>query len=248
MSPQIVYTNERRKVVVPGDEAETVDYCVAHFIETARHSISEQGYFAVALSGGSTPHAIYRRLANDNRDALDWGKVMLFWSDERAVPPDSPESNYFNAMESGIKHLPIPKSQIHRMIAEDQIEKHAIEYEELIKTKIPQKRFDLMMLGMGEDGHTASLFPKTHGLHAEDRLIVANYLPGKELWRMSVTYRCINASKNTVVYVLGKNKATIVKTVFNGAYLPDEYPVQKVGTAESPALFIMDRAASTCFV
>lgn len=233
-----------QKIIVPGNADETIDYCVEDFIKTANDAIKDHGYFAVALSGGSTPKNIYQKLAQEKKDALDWSKVWLFWSDERAVPPTDPESNYHMAMEAGFKSLPIPESQIFRMVAEDDIEMNAKKYEELIRRKIPSKRFDLMMLGMGDDGHTASLFPKTHALHADGRLVVANFIPDKDVWRMSVTFDCINDSAKTVVAVLGSKKASVLEYVFDGPFQPDHLPIQGVGTETKPAHFILDNAAA----
>lgn len=153
--------DERRDVIIPGDEKATLQFCIEHFIESANLAIDQQGYFAVALSGGSTPKNIFKGLVSEQyRNKIDWTKVLIFWSDERSVPPDDPESNYHMAMEAGFKKLPIKPDQIFRMKAEGDIEEEAKEYERLIQEKIPSKRFDLVMLGMGEDGHTASLFPK----------------------------------------------------------------------------------------
>lgn len=101
-----------------------------------------------------------------------------------------------------------------------------------------------MMLGMGEDGHTASLFPKTHGLHANERLVIANFIPDKNTWRLSITFKCIDQATKTVVYILGGSKAATVKKVFFSPYLPDEYPIQRIGTENHPALFILDNSAA----
>jgi len=237
--------DERRDIAIPGDSQTTIDFCVNHFIAIAQESINDHGYFAVALSGGSTPKIVYEQLALPaNAAKIDWTKVLLFWSDERAVAPTSSDSNYHMAMEAGFSALPIPAKNIFRMQAEEEIEAHALEYETLIREKIPGKVFDLTLLGVGDDGHTASLFPHTHGLHAEGRLVIANFLPEKKIWRMSLTFDCINASKHICVYALGKGKATILAKVLSGKYLPDDLPSQRVGTATHKALWIMDEAAA----
>lgn len=238
--------DEQREIVIPGDEKATLQFCVNHFIEIANQAIEQQSYFAVALSGGSTPKNIFIGLASQqNRKAIDWSKVLVFWSDERSVPPDHPESNYHMAMEAGFKTLPLKSDQIFRMKAEEDIEEQAKEYERLILEKIPSKTFDLVMLGMGEDGHTASLFPKTHALHVSPpRLVVANYIPQKNTWRMTLTYECINSSMHIAIYVIGKNKAEMVKRVFTSPYNPDELPIQKVGTPQHRALWILDKGAA----
>ncbi len=228
---------QRAELVIPGDTAATLDFCVIHFLKIAEEAIRTKGHFHVALSGGSTPKAIYERLAKHAAD-LDWKKVHLFWSDERSVPPAHPESNYRMAMES-FKKLPIPAEQIHRMVAEDNIVDNAHAYDALIQ-KHP---LDLVMLGIGDDGHTASLFPHTNALHAHHELVVANHVPQKNTWRMTFTYPCINGASHIVVYALGEGKKEILAKVFLEP--PGTYPVQAVGTLAHKALWIADTAAAS---
>ncbi len=236
--------DDRRDIAIPGDKQKTLEFCIQHFINKANEAITDNGYFAVALSGGSTPKAIFEGLARkENVEKVDWERVMLFWSDERCVPPEDPDSNYRMAMESGFVTLPIPLENIHRMKAEDDPEQYAKQYEEIIEEKLSGQPFDLVMLGMGGDGHTASLFPKTHGLHAPERKVIANYIPQMDTWRMTLTFDCINEAKEIVIYVLGESKAEMVKRVFTGNYDPDNLPVQRVGTATHKALWIMDDGA-----
>lgn len=237
--------DQKRDIIIPGDQSQTIDFCVKQFIEIARTAIQERGLFTVALSGGSTPNAIYKELSREPyKRQLDWKKVHLFWSDERPVPPDDSESNYHNSMQAGLAALDIPSEQIFRMKAEDDLEEGALAYELLIREIVPSLSFDLVMLGMGEDGHTASLFPHTHGLHTNNRLVIANYVPQKQTWRMSFTYECIHNAHQIVIYVLGKNKAEIIAKVLAGHYSPDDYPIQKIGTSKHKALWILDRGAS----
>lgn len=243
---QIITFDERRDIVIPGDYEAALTFSVEHFIEAANKCIQDHGYFAVALSGGSSPKAIFQRLAqSEYNKRIDWKKVLLFWSDERSVASDHPDSNYHMAMEAGFKNLPIPKDQIFRMQAEDNIEEHALEYERLILTKIPSKKLDFVMLGMGEDGHTASLFPKTHGLHTTQRVVIANFVPQMNTWRMSLTFECINQAAYIVLYVFGKSKAKILKKVLTSPYDPDNLPVQRVGTPAHKALWIVDCDAAS---
>lgn len=238
--------DERRDIVIPGNGETTLIFSTAHFIKCGQKAINDHGYFAVALSGGSTPKSIYQRLAlPENASQLDWKRVKIFWSDERFVPHDHPDSNYRMAMENGFKRLPIPSENIFPIPTDPDWETDAQNYEETIINNIPSQRFDLMMLGMGDDGHTASLFPKTHGLHPNDRLVIANYVPQKKDWRLTMTYNCINASSNITIYVLGLEKAAMVKTVLTGPYEPDLYPVQRVGTPSNKALWILDQDAAS---
>lgn len=237
--------DERRSIIIPGDAKETIEFCVKQFLQIAHSSIKKNDIFTVALSGGSTPNAIFKALSQPPyRNELDWSKVLFFWSDERSVPPTHPESNYHMAMEAGLAQLPIPKDHIFRMRAEKDIEQNALKYEQDIIRNIPSKRFDLMMLGMGEDGHTASLFPHTEGLHIKDRLVIANHIPQKQTWRMSLTYECIQNAHHICIYVIGKNKSDMVAQALKGNYEPDSIPIQKIGTAHNQALWILDHEAA----
>jgi 6-phosphogluconolactonase len=148
-------------------------------------------------------------------------------------------------MEAGLASLPIPKEHIFRMKAEANIEENALEYERKIRELVPSSKFDLLMLGMGEDGHTASLFPHTHALHTKDRLVVGNYVPQKQTWRMSFTYECINSAHYTCIYSMGKNKADTVAKVFTGPRDPDLLPSQRVGTPSHKAVWVLDRDAAS---
>lgn len=243
---QIKTFDARRDIIIPGNAQETITFCVKQFIAIGQQAIQDHGYFAVALSGGSTPHAIFKELSSPAFiNQLDWTKVYCFWSDERSVPPTHPESNYYMAMQAGLKDLPIPKEQIFRMEAEENIEEHAQAYEELFFKVVPSKQFDLLMLGMGEDGHTASLFPLTHGLHTKDKFIIGNYVPQKKTWRMSATYACIHSAHVICIYVIGKNKADMVAKAFLSSYDPDNFPVQRVGTPSHKALWVLDKEAAS---
>jgi 6-phosphogluconolactonase len=237
--------DDRRVVIIPGDKDTTIKFCTEQFLETGRDAIAKRGLFAVALSGGQTPNEIFKELSKpQHRNELDWTKVLCFWSDERSVPPTDPESNYAMAMESGLMELPLLSQHIFRMQAEISIEENALHYEELIRQWVPSASFDLIMLGIGEDGHTASLFPRTHGLHAKDRLVIANYIPQKHTWRMTFTYECIHAGKTICIYALGGKKAEIVLKTLTGVYDADNLPIQRIGTAHHQALWILDEDAA----
>jgi 6-phosphogluconolactonase len=233
--------DSRRDLIVPGNNGETLVYCVEHFIAVAQEAIQDHGAFFVALSGGSTPKAIFQLLTSSAyQSRIAWNKVHLFWSDERAAPPDDPESNYHMAMMAGLSGMPIPPHQVHRMQAETNIEEKALAYENKILEVLKGRPFDLIMLGMGEDGHTASLFPHTEGLSVENRLVIANYIPQKKTWRMTMTYPCINSAKNVAIYVLGASKKQTLADVLTSSYKPDVYPIQRIGTPIRPALWIAD--------
>lgn len=239
--------DSRRDVVILNDNTEAIDFAVEHFIHAANVAIKDHGFFSVALSGGSTPKAIFKKLCDkENADKIDFTKVLLFWGDERTVPLDDSESNYKMAMDAGFKSL-VPENHIFPMIGTGDLELNAKAYDALIKSKIPTSQFDYVMLGMGDDGHTASLFPHTTALHIADKLVVANDVPQKNTSRLTLTYDCINNAKQIVIYVLGKSKATMLNTVLNSPFMPDELPIQKIGTASSKALFILDKDAASEF-
>jgi len=236
----------RRLIALPGNKQETIEYCVDQWIEAALNAIRDHDFFAVALSGGSTPKAIYQHLVNSEAAKdIDWNKVYFFWSDERSVPASHEESNYHMSMEvGGLNKLPIPRENVFRMVAETDIENNAKEYEAIILQKLGGHPFDFVMLGMGEDGHTASLFPHTKGLHAKDRLVVANEVPQKKTWRMSFTFDCINAAQKICIYVIGASKAETLEKVLLSPYRPDEFPVQRVGTPTNKAVWVVDEEAA----
>ncbi len=233
----------RREIVVIQSGADAVVWGSQHWIHTAQRAIQQKGRFVVALSGGSTPKAIYQQIARVHEKELDWTKVWLFWSDERAVKPDHPESNYKMAEDSGLLKLPIPSAQVFRMHAEAELEKNALDYERIIRERVGGGLFDLVMLGVGEDGHTASLFPHEEVLKETKRLVRAVYVESKKSWRMTLTFACINASAKAVVYALGPTKAAIVPLVLGSAVV-SSFPASAVGTAERKALWVMDGAAA----
>lgn len=236
LNNQILSFDSRRNLFIGASTEEAIQFATEHWVHTAKRSILQRGRFAVALSGGSTPKAIYTELAKV--EDLDWKKVFLFWSDERSVPPDHPDSNYKMAMEF-FQKVPIPTSQIFRMVAESDIENNARRYEDKIHHVLKQDLFDLVMLGIGEDGHTASLFPNTQALNEKDRLVVANHVPHLNTNRMTFTFPCINKSHEIALYALGAQKQTIIPKVLNAAII-SPYPSSHIGVEEHKALFILD--------
>ena len=234
--------DSRRKIFIGKTKEEALEFAAENWIHTAARSIQNTGKFAVALSGGSTPKAIFEKLSEMPKE-IDWSKVFLFWGDERSVPPTHEESNYKMAMESFSK-VPIPKQHIFRMKAEIDIEKNAKEYEEKIRHTLGTSLFDLVMLGVGEDGHTASLFPNTKALSETEALVVPNDIPQKMTQRMTLTYPCINESKNIVIYALGQSKKEIVPKVLKAPIL-SPFPTSKIGTEKSPALWVLDADAAS---
>ncbi|NGX46543.1 MAG: 6-phosphogluconolactonase [Chlamydiae bacterium] len=237
--------DDRRNLLIPGDQVATLDVCLRHFVAVCKSAVQERGKFFVALAGGSTPKALYERLCvSPNAEEIPWESIYLFWGDERSVPKDHEESNYRMAMDAGFSKMAIPKEQIFRMPAEEKIEENAQKYEETIKQVLGENPFDLVILGMGDDGHTASLFPQTEALKAQDRLAVANYVPQKETWRMTLTFECINSAHNIVIYAMGAAKQHTLAEVLTSEEQFDRFPIQKIGTQAHRALWIIDESAA----
>jgi len=235
--------DERRDIAHPGDQDTTLKFSIEHFANCAKEALKMHDYFAVALSGGSTPKAMFTALSNSPYStAIDWRKVLLFWSDERSVPPTHEESNFRMAIEAGFKKLPILPEHTFRMEAENNIEESAKHYEDKIKEVLGIRPFDLIMLGMGDDGHIASLFPGTKALEEKERLVVANAVPQKNTTRMTMTFPLINRARNTVLYVMGEGKREMVKKIFLEKDEPP-FPAARVGTSSNKALWIVDTAA-----
>ena len=230
--------DDRRNIALPGNEKETLNFAVERWLVIAQKSIEMKGSFTCALSGGSTPKSIYNELLKKN-DALDWSKVKLYFSDERCVPLDHEESNFHMAWEAGFKHL-VTREQIFPMYQEGDPRMAGEVYNSLISAVV----FDLVMLGLGDDGHVASLFPFTHALQCNDRDAVANFLPNKETWRITLTFSAINRAFYKNIYVFGKKKASIVKEIFTHPYNPDQLPAQNIGSPEHKALWILDAQAA----
>lgn len=238
--------DSRRELALPGNYEETLTYCVEYFIQSANEAIKKKDFFTVALSGGSTPKAILKLLLTpEYKSRVDWQKVYFFFGDERSVAPDSPDSNYKMAMDTALTSLNIPQDHIFRMVAEEDGEKNAEHYAILISEKVPEGCFDLITLGMGDDGHTASLFPHTQALSVEDRWVTLNPVPQKNTTRMTLTYPIINRAHHICFFVLGSAKALVLPKVLQGEYQPLVYPSQKIGTETSKALWILDQDAAT---
>lgn len=181
----------------------------ADLVSFGTQCVKTRGKFVLGLSGGSTPKALYAFLAEHCADSLDWKKVTVVFSDERAVAPTDSQSNYKMAMDAGFAKL---GCTMHRMEAEGDIAAGALAYEKHVK------KIDLLLLGMGEDGHTASLFPDTEALAETKRLSVANFVPQLKTWRMTLTYKAIAEATQVYVLVTGKSKAEILRASMGGNY------------------------------
>jgi len=219
-----------------------------HFVASARAAIARRGRFTAALAGGSTPRGVYRRLAEKEfSKRVEWAHVHLFWGDERCVPPDHPDSNYGMAYETLIAHVPIPGEQVHRMRGEDPPLEAAAAYEELLRAHFGtgKQTFDLVLLGMGEDGHCASLFPGTAAIHETERWVVAHYVDKLDAWRITLTPAVLNVADEVAFIVSGKEKAERVRQVQNDAYRPGTLPAQVIRPANGRLNWYLDSLAAS---
>jgi 6-phosphogluconolactonase len=233
--------SESKTLIFPGDEHATITYATEEIVTKANEAIAERGQFTIALSGGSTPKKIYQMLKTPKyRDRIDYSKVYVFFGDERSVAPTNPDSNYKMALDNGISELGIPVSHIYRMRAEGDIEQGAKEYELILKELVADGKIDFVMLGMGDDGHTASLFPNTKALSETTRMVVPNEVPQKKTLRMTMTHTCINNAKHISLYIIGSAKTERLESVL---FSEEPYPSKNVGTKATPANWIIDDSA-----
>ena len=199
----------------------------------------------VALSGGSTPKRMFQILAEQFRDQMAWEGIQFFWSDERHVPPDDPESNYRMANEALLTHVPVSAENVHRIHGEEpNALEAASEYERMIvaATKQPLPRLDLIFLGLGTDGHTASIFPGSEALHETKRLVAAPYVEKFKSYRITMTLPLINNAASVVFLVSGAEKAEIVREVLQGER---KYPAQAVNPTQGELIWMLDKDAAS---
>ena len=198
----------------------------------------------VALSGGSTPKLMFQMLAEQFRDQMDWSNIQFFWSDERHVLPDHPESNYRMANEALLSHVPVSADHVHRVHTENPTAADAADDYERTIVKITGQslpRVDLIFLGLGTDGHTASIFPGSDVLHETKRLVAAPYVEKFKSYRITMTLPLLNNGAAVVFLVSGAKKAEIVKAVFEGG---DKYPAQAVKLIKGELIWMLDEAAA----
>lgn len=216
------------------------------FTLTAGAAIAARGRFSVGLSGGSTPKVLHRLLASDTyRDHIDWANVHVYFGDERTVPPGHPDSNYNMARETLLDHVPIPESHIHRMRGEIEPPEASKEYGRMLKATFGDgPGFDLLFLGMGDDGHTLSLFPGTEALHEAHHRVRANYVPKLDTWRVTITAPFANSACKVAFLVAGENKADVLQRVLNGPQDIEMLPSQLIAPASGDLLWLVDEAAA----
>ncbi len=219
----------------------------------ADQSVNSRGRFTVALAGGSTPKHLYSLLATPEfQEQIPWPRVRFFWGDERCVPPDHPESNYRMVHESLLSKVPIPVENVYRMEGEKDPQLAALRYEETLRRFFQLSdedlpRFDLILLGLGEDGHTASLFPGSHAVEETNRLVTALYVEKLKAHRLTLTLPVLNNSANIFFLVAGKNKAGVLRDLLQGGHGPEPLPAQRVKPQEGRLLWFADQAAANVY-
>lgn len=237
---------------VEADAAALARRAAQYIVEMVDEAVDRRGRARVAISGGSTPKAAFGLLADPAQPwhgRMQWDKLELYWVDERCVPPGSQESNYRMTREALLNHAPLRPEQIHRMEGELDPEEAAARYESGLRNgfrlegaEIP--RFDLIQLGMGPDGHTASLFPHTEALNEMSRLVTANHVPQMDTWRITLTWPVINRASSVFFLIGGADKAQILKEVLTGTRDVERLPSQLIFPASGILTLILDRDAA----
>jgi 6-phosphogluconolactonase len=218
------------------------------FVARASEALAARGRFVVALSGGNSPRPVYQLLASDAYAArVDWSRVHIFFGDERCVPPDDARSNYRMGRETLLDRVPLPASNIHRVRGEADPFTAALAYEQELRavfrtTTVPA--LDLILLGMGDNGHTASLFPGTAALREQTRWVVAQYVEVVNMWRITFTPPLLNAARSVTFLVEGAAKAEMLWRVLSGPYQPDVLPAQLIQPTHGQLQWLVDAAAA----
>ena len=236
-----------REIVVCRDIAELSGQSAERFSQLARQSVQGSGRFTVALSGGSTPKHLYSRLSSaDYKDRVPWNNVHLFWGDERCVPPDHPESNFGMVHRALLSKIKIPAENIHRMAGEREPQAAAADYEKELQRFFGLEsgalpRFDLILLGIGEDSHTASLFPGSDALDETERLVVAPFVEKLNSYRLTLTFPVLNQGAEVWLLVTGASKADAVREVLGGA---SDLPAAKVQPVDGKLTWFITQDAA----
>ncbi|MCA1629237.1 MAG: 6-phosphogluconolactonase [Acidobacteria bacterium] len=240
--------DETTRLLIFDDAKATARAAAERFAEIAGESVRSRGRFSVALSGGSTPRRIYALLAGDEfRARVDWSKAHVFFGDERCVPPDDEASNYRMAQDALLSLVPVPVENVHRMIGEGDAVANARLYEDELRAyfgDVPSPSFDLVMLGLGEDGHAASLFPETPALEERGAWVAANWVEKLGAYRLTLTASVINSAAHVLFVVVGAGKAQCLNEVLNGAREPRRLPAQLIRPVRGTLEWYADRAAA----
>jgi len=242
-----------QKVEVFANATEIARHAAAEVVRIAKESVSARGAFYFALSGGSTPKVLYSLLAEQPalRNSVPWDKMQVFFGDERHVGPGQADSNYQMAADAMLSKVPLKPEQIHRIKGEyPDTAQAAAEYEGVIREQfnLPPgafPRFDLILLGMGSEGHTLSLFPGTKALHESKRVVTNNWVGKLFTERITLTAPAANAAANLMFMIAGADKAPALKAVLEGPHEPDQLPAQMVQPSDGRLFWLLDEAAAS---
>jgi 6-phosphogluconolactonase len=245
---------QQADVTIHAGTESLVDAAARLVVDVTRTSIEHSGRCNIALAGGETPTALYRHLASACREQIDWRRLQFFWGDERCVPPDHAESNYGMVRDALVDHVPVPAANLHRMHGEDDPVAAAAAYERALRLhfrapdgpppQVPGRRFDLVLLGLGEDAHTASLFPGLNAVRERRRWVVPEFVPQVQAWRLTLTPPVINAAARVAFLVTGARKAWAVDVVLNGRRDADAAPARAITPADGRLQWLLDAAAA----
>ena len=239
---------EIRTLTTPQDLFEAAAEVV---VQAADEGVAKSGRFTIALSGGSTPKSLYNLLATNARASLPWDRMFFFWGDERHVPPTDPESNYRMANEAMLSKIPVAAENVFRVASENpDADAAAAAYEETLRKFFALSpgefpHFDLILLGMGPDGHTASLFPGTAALQEKSRLVMANWVEKFKTNRITLTLPTLNAARRVAFLVSGTGKEEALRAVLKGDASGEQHPAKLVHPKDGKLIWLLDRAAAS---
>jgi 6-phosphogluconolactonase len=236
------------EIKIVSDNSELNRAAAKEFKSLAESAVTARGRFSVALSGGNTPRSVYQLLAQEYKTALPWDKIHIFFGDERSVPPDRPDSNYRMAKEALLSQVPIPACNVHRIRAELEPEAAAQDYENQLRdffrpANNSWPRFDLIWLGLGDDGHTASLFPGSTALEEKSRLVAATWVEKMKTFRISLTYPVLNHAAEVEFLVSGSGKAKILNDILSSPGAA-AFPAQRIKPENGRLLWLVDQDAA----
>lgn len=246
--PEFQSPVSKPELMIVDDAAALAEAAAQEFCRCATEALTAHGRFSVALAGGNTPRAVYSLLAEKHRD-LAWDKIFIFFGDERHVPPDQPESNYRMANEALLARVPVPKNNIFRVRAELAAAAAADDYDRRLRQffalgRCAWPRFDLILLGVGEDGHTASLFPGSVALEEQTHLVSSNWVEKFQSYRITFTLPVLNHAAEDLFLASGQGKSQILHEIFSPPAQAAAYPAQMVRPQDGRLLWIADKAAA----
>jgi 6-phosphogluconolactonase len=238
------------RIVVASTIPELFEEAAQLISNAAADAINHTGMFSIALSGGSTPKGLFQLLATDGwRERIDWSNTHVFWGDDRYVPHADPRSNFRMTKEALLDHVSIPADNIHPVPINVPPDEAALRYEQTLRQVLGKAsdfpQLDLNLLGLGENGHTASLFPHRPILHENKRLVVSDFIPEVDMYRITMTAPMINAGRRMVFLIAGESKADVVRDVITGPQQPEQLPAQLIQPANGDLIWLLDSAAAT---